>query len=205
MVDADHPGDVVFGDPKVAIASIRRQWPREHHMAIEEDLLDYLLAGRDPKEVFNKDWLVEEPKKALASSRRSAPSATRRSGAATTRSGRSPSMPPRPPTRRSASSRTPARTRRPRPPRSRSGPRGEGRQGDEGQADAHARRQQAGAADRRCSRLPKGATIDEIVAAFGWQPHTVRGAIAGALKKKLGLEVTSEKIEGRGRVYHIAS
>ena len=50
---------------------------------------------------------------------------------------------------------------------------------------------------------PKGATIDEIVAAFGWQPHTVRGAIAGALKKKLGLEVTSEKVEGRGRVYRI--
>ncbi len=52
-------------------------------------------------------------------------------------------------------------------------------------------------------KSPKGATIDEIVAAFGWQPHTVRGAIAGALKKKLGLEVTSEKVEGRGRVYRI--
>jgi hypothetical protein len=50
-----------------------------------------------------------------------------------------------------------------------------------------------------------GATIDEIVKAFGWQPHTVRGAIAGALKKKLGLEVTSEKIETRGRVYRIAA
>jgi len=34
--------------------------------------------------------------------------------------------------------------------------------------------------------------------------HTVRGAIAGALKKKLGLAVTSEKIDGRGRVYRIA-
>jgi hypothetical protein len=52
-------------------------------------------------------------------------------------------------------------------------------------------------------KSPKGATIDEIVAAFGWQPHTVRGAIAGALKKKLGLDVTSEKVEGRGRVYRI--
>jgi hypothetical protein len=50
---------------------------------------------------------------------------------------------------------------------------------------------------------PEGATIDEIVAAFGWQPHTVRGAIAGALKKKLGLDVTSEKVENRGRVYRL--
>lgn len=52
-------------------------------------------------------------------------------------------------------------------------------------------------------RAEAGATIDEIVAATGWQPHTVRGAFAGALKKKLGLEVTSEKVEGRGRVYRL--
>jgi len=52
-------------------------------------------------------------------------------------------------------------------------------------------------------RAEGGATIDEIVAATGWKPHTVRGAFAGALKKKLGLEVTSEKIEGRGRVYSL--
>jgi hypothetical protein len=49
-----------------------------------------------------------------------------------------------------------------------------------------------------------GATIAEIAAAFGWQPHTVRGAIAGALKKKLGLAVASEKIEGRDRVYRLS-
>lgn len=52
-------------------------------------------------------------------------------------------------------------------------------------------------------RTPEGATIDEIVAATSWQPHTVRGAFAGALKKKLGLEVTSDKVEGRGRVYRL--
>lgn len=51
----------------------------------------------------------------------------------------------------------------------------------------------------------EGASIEEIVVAFDWQAHTVRGAIAGALKKKLGLNVTSEKIEGRGRVYRIES
>lgn len=54
-------------------------------------------------------------------------------------------------------------------------------------------------------KRPEGASIDEIRNAFGWQAHTVRGAIAGALKKKLGLEVTSEKAEGRGRVYRIAN
>jgi hypothetical protein len=52
-------------------------------------------------------------------------------------------------------------------------------------------------------RAPDGATIKEIMAATGWQSHTVRGAMAGALKKKLGLEVTSEKVEGRGRVYKL--
>src|SRR6056297_44892 len=53
-------------------------------------------------------------------------------------------------------------------------------------------------------RAEGGATIDEIVAATGWQPHTVRGAMSGALKKKLGLTITSEKVEGRGRAYMIA-
>ncbi len=54
-------------------------------------------------------------------------------------------------------------------------------------------------------KRPDGATIEEIVKKFDWQAHTVRGAIAGALKKKLGLKVESEKVEGRGRVYRIKS
>jgi DNA-binding MarR family transcriptional regulator len=53
-------------------------------------------------------------------------------------------------------------------------------------------------------RRPEGATIEQIAEATGWQRHTVRGAIAGALKKKLGLTVESEKVEGVGRVYRIA-
>lgn len=52
-------------------------------------------------------------------------------------------------------------------------------------------------------RRPSGATIEQMAKALGWQPHTVRGAIAGALKKKLGLTVASEKVEGE-RVYRIA-
>jgi hypothetical protein len=54
-------------------------------------------------------------------------------------------------------------------------------------------------------KRPKGATIEEIVNAFGWQAHTARGAIAGALKKKLGLDVRSAKDEQRGRFYRIAN
>jgi hypothetical protein len=49
-------------------------------------------------------------------------------------------------------------------------------------------------------RASDGATIHEIVAATGWQAHSVRGAISGTLKKKLGLTVASEKQDGRGRV-----
>ena len=52
-------------------------------------------------------------------------------------------------------------------------------------------------------RRPEGATIPEIVEATGWQSHTVRGAMAGALKKKLGLTVASEKDDVRGRVYKL--
>ena len=52
-------------------------------------------------------------------------------------------------------------------------------------------------------RAESGATIEEIVEALDWQAHTARGAMSGALKKKLGLTITSEKVDGRGRVYAI--
>jgi Protein of unknown function (DUF3489) len=54
-------------------------------------------------------------------------------------------------------------------------------------------------------KSPDGVTIEEIVKKLKWQAHTVRGAIAGALKKRLGLNVKSDKVEGRGRVYRIES
>lgn len=52
-------------------------------------------------------------------------------------------------------------------------------------------------------KRPEGATIQQICQATQWQSHTVRGSMAGALKKKLGLSITSEKTEGGERVYHI--
>ena len=51
----------------------------------------------------------------------------------------------------------------------------------------------------------KGATIGELAKATGWQAHSVRGFLSGNLKKKQGLTVTSEKIEGKGRVYRLGA
>ena len=42
-------------------------------------------------------------------------------------------------------------------------------------------------------KRPEGATVEQIAAATGWQHHTIRGAISGALKKKLGLTVETTR------------
>jgi hypothetical protein len=42
-------------------------------------------------------------------------------------------------------------------------------------------------------KRPEGATVEQIAAATGWQHHTIRGAISGALKKKLGLTVEARR------------
>ena len=52
-------------------------------------------------------------------------------------------------------------------------------------------------------RRPEGVRIEDIMSATGWQAHSVRGAMSGAIKKGLGLSITSEKIDG-ARVYRIA-
>ena len=54
-------------------------------------------------------------------------------------------------------------------------------------------------------RRQQGASIDEIVAATDWQPHSARGFLAGAVKKRLGIEVISEKGEDGVRRYHVAA
>jgi len=78
---------------------------------------------------------------------------------------------------------------------------------DRAHTDGAAPRPRAGSKQAKLIEMLKrrdGATIPEVVDALQWQAHTVRGAIAGALKKKLGIDVTSEKVDGRGRVYRVA-
>lgn len=52
---------------------------------------------------------------------------------------------------------------------------------------------------------PEGVAIEEIMNKTGWQKHTVRGTFAGALKKRLGLTIESEKPEGQDRIYRITA
>lgn len=54
-------------------------------------------------------------------------------------------------------------------------------------------------------RRPDGATIEQLSKSLTWQAHSVRGAMSGALKKKQGLTIASEKLEDGRRVYRVAA
>ena len=51
----------------------------------------------------------------------------------------------------------------------------------------------------------EGATIEELQTVTGWQEHSVRGFLAGAVKKKLGLTLLSEKPDAGRRRYRISN
>lgn len=55
----------------------------------------------------------------------------------------------------------------------------------------------------RLLQRTRGATISDMVETTGWQPHSVRGAISGSLKKRHGLAITATTDETRGRVYRL--
>ena len=50
---------------------------------------------------------------------------------------------------------------------------------------------------------PEGASIKEMMQATNWQQHSVRGFLAGTVKRKLGFSPKSEKPDDRDRRYHI--
>jgi aspartyl/asparaginyl beta-hydroxylase (cupin superfamily) len=52
-------------------------------------------------------------------------------------------------------------------------------------------------------RQPTGATIAAVMKAAGWQKHSVRGFFAGVVREKLGLTLTSQKVDGE-RLYKVS-
>jgi Protein of unknown function (DUF3489) len=52
-------------------------------------------------------------------------------------------------------------------------------------------------------KRPDGATLNELIKATGWQPHSVRGYLSGTVGKKLGLKVESTKAENGERSYSV--
>jgi hypothetical protein len=55
----------------------------------------------------------------------------------------------------------------------------------------------------RLLQRAKGATIDDLTEATGWQAHSVRGAISGQLRKRHGLAVNATPDASRGLVYRL--
>ena len=67
-------------------------------------------------------------------------------------------------------------------------------------------RSQRATKQNACLRLlarSDGATIEDLQSATGWQTHSIRGFLAGAVKKKLGLTLVSSKADGDVRRYRV--
>jgi hypothetical protein len=92
--------------------------------------------------------------------------------------------------------------------KSKAGTRPPARKTDKRDRAAEAPPKKAARADTKHARIlailrgPTGATIATIMAATAWQQHSVRGFLAGVVRKKLGLDLTTEETE-KGRVYRI--
>lgn len=85
-----------------------------------------------------------------------------------------------------------------------------GRAGKSAQAARQPARQRASEKPNKQAKLldllkrPAGATIAALSEASGWQQHSVRGFLAGVVRKKLGLELVSA-VEADQRVYRIVT
>jgi hypothetical protein len=76
-----------------------------------------------------------------------------------------------------------------------------------GAGDSEPKRADRGSKQSRVIALlqsPTGATIEAMMKATGWQPHSVRSFLAGVVRKRLKLKLGSKKVDG-DRVYQIAS
>jgi len=51
---------------------------------------------------------------------------------------------------------------------------------------------------------PAGATLPQLMAATGWQKHSVRGFLSGTLNKRMGLKLSSLKNEAGERLYRVS-
>ena len=74
-----------------------------------------------------------------------------------------------------------------------------------GAGDPEPKRADRGSKQSRVIALlqsPTGATIEAMMKATGWQPHSVRGFLAGVVRKRLKLKLGSKKVDGK-RIYQI--